>query len=218
MTNAIPAATPADLARATFARSEPNAQKAARTAAGCTQVSTTDDYPWGGQRCTRSIWVELDGLKPVRGGKFKVGRGFRVVTQTVNPKTGRVCAARAGTYHTAGLVVLCTEADTGHVVPKYLDFNGYEMAEASAAWLADHPEVEAALPPAAHRYAWLALQRSLVLNARYTPWGEDVTPEDMNAVLKIAEIADAMNARRPVTDWGGMGFTAAAIRALEKTR
>ena len=216
--NLLRTATDTDRDAATFTQDGPNAAKAAKRAKNCTQVSTTDDYPWGRQlRCTRSIWIELDGLTEVKKGKdkgkLKIGKGTRVVTQTVDPRTGRVCAAKAGTYSHGGVSVLYTDAETGHVNHHHISFNGPEAIEAAAAFLAEHPEV-ANLPAAFHAYAWSVVRMCTVANARYTQWRDGVTIEEKRAAVKIVEIAGAAASKAPITDLGRIAPKAADVATL----
>lgn len=73
---------------------------------------TVHDYPYGRLQCTRSQWVE-----------FKPKEGFRHVTQTVNPKTGRLNAPKKSTY--VDVMVLYLEEKTGYLKP--YSFRWYEL-------------------------------------------------------------------------------------------
>ena len=48
----------------------------------------TNDYPYGRLRCTMAFSQE-----------FKMGKGFRSVRQSTNPKTGRVNKPKKSTYY-----------------------------------------------------------------------------------------------------------------------
>ncbi len=76
-----------------------------------TDKVTSNDYPYGRLRCT-ATW-ELE---------FKAGKGFRVVFQTINPKTNRVNAPKKSTY--SPVIVLTQDEQTGHTSSYHLNFNG----------------------------------------------------------------------------------------------
>ena len=184
-------------AAATFSGTDINAKKAVPKNAVVTQVTTTEDYPWGSRlRCTRTMWVEVDKTKTVtRGkdkGKLKIGKGMRVVTQTIDPRDGRTCAPKRGTY-TEGLIVLHVDAETGHTTHKHIAFRGYDGVTQAVEFLALHPEV-ADLAPEYHTSAWLALELGIVTNARYTAWREGA---DVKAALSLPR----RHPRRP-SRWG----------------
>lgn len=72
---------------------------------------TSNDYPYGRLRCT-ATW-ELE---------FKAGKGFRVVFQTINPKTQRLNAPKKSTY--SPVILLTQDEITGHTSSYHLNFNG----------------------------------------------------------------------------------------------
>ncbi|TXH19284.1 MAG: hypothetical protein E6R03_00765 [Hyphomicrobiaceae bacterium] len=211
----LPAATAETLAAATFSQRGSNAVKASKTAARAIQVSTTDDYPWGRQlRCVRSMWLELDGIRVDKKGKRSLGKGFRVVTQTIDPRDGRVCDMKAGTYCADGMIVLYTDAATGYTEHAWLRFNGDQECAKAAAFLAEHPEIADLLPPEAHEYCWHVLRSCLVGNARYTPWLPEVTKDQIREALCLDAIMAAIEAKAPITALATIGLDAERINAL----
>ena len=74
----------------------------------------SENYPYGYTlRTTKYDWLE-----------FKKGKGFRHVSQTINPKTGRLNAPKAGTYYE--LIVL-RQDENNHVKSFHAGFNGDEQ-------------------------------------------------------------------------------------------
>ena len=86
------------------------------------QKVTVDNYPYGRLRTTMTYWIE-----------FKAKKGFRLASQTVNPKNGRINKPHYSTY--SPFMVLQTK-ENGHVVPFTGSFNGAEAINRSCGWLA----------------------------------------------------------------------------------
>lgn len=81
------------------------------------------DYPYGFKlRTTMTHWVE-----------FKKGHGFRHVTQTVNPKTGKLNKPKEGTYCP---VMLLATLNDGHVVADVENFYGAKGINRGAKFMA----------------------------------------------------------------------------------
>lgn len=98
-----------------------------------TTEAKTDSYPYGRLRCTAKWWIEDNGKK-----------GMRVCFQTINPKNGRINAAKKGTY--SPIIVMIKE-ENGHFthdsVSPYSDTKKleefaakYELREKDAKFLA----------------------------------------------------------------------------------
>ena len=80
------------------------------------------DYPYGFTlRCRKRYWIE-----------FKKNHGFRVVTQTTNPKRGHAWnKPKAGIYATFGTVLYIDDA--GHI--QWTGLSEYCSATEARAWL-----------------------------------------------------------------------------------
>lgn len=75
---------------------------------------TIENYPYGFKlRTTLFMWVE-----------FKKNFGYRVVSQTINPKNGKLNKPKAGTYY--NFAYLVRNSESGYVEYRYIDLNGYE--------------------------------------------------------------------------------------------
>lgn len=75
-----------------------------------TTQPSVDNYPYGSLKC--KITWSLD---------FNSRHGFRVVTQTINPKNGRANNPKRGTY--SALAVL-TKDEKGFISSRHFSFNG----------------------------------------------------------------------------------------------
>lgn len=70
----------------------------------------SENYPWGFRlKTTKTDWLE-----------FKAGRGFRHMSQTVDPKTGRECKPKAGVYY--DMMLLGKDEANNHTVSRVWDF------------------------------------------------------------------------------------------------
>ena len=72
---------------------------------------TVSDYPYGRLRCTLYNSIDFDHKK-----------GYRHVTQTVNPKTNRINNPKKSTY--SNLIVRYYEPETNHIKSLHFSFNG----------------------------------------------------------------------------------------------
>jgi hypothetical protein len=87
---------------------------------------TVENYPYGyNLRTTLTHSLE-----------FKSGKGFRHVTQTVNPKTGRLNNPKRGNYYP--LMLLATDSETNYTRSYALSPNSAESVNTAAAWMHEH--------------------------------------------------------------------------------
>ena len=90
-----------------------------------TEKLISEDYPYGYTlRTTKFDFLE-----------FKAGKGFRHVSQTINPKTGKLNAPKKGTYSP---VILLGRDEKNHVTAKHLTFYGKDGINKDSAFLAEH--------------------------------------------------------------------------------
>lgn len=75
-----------------------------------TATATSTNYPYGRLRCTATWSIE-----------FKAGKGFRLVFQTINPKTNRLNAPKKGTYK---LIEVLHQDENGFVTCQSFNLNG----------------------------------------------------------------------------------------------
>jgi len=85
---------------------------------------TVENYPYGGLRTTLYDYME-----------FKPKQGFRHVTQTINPKNGKLNKPKASTY--APLKVRFYD-EKGHIQTISFDFNGDKEMNRAAKFVNEH--------------------------------------------------------------------------------
>lgn len=147
-----------------------------RTLSGHSSFDTAHidaDYPYGFRlRTQRAVWLE-----------FKKGHGFRMVTATINPKTGRWNKPKTGIYVPLGVLVM---DDAGHIQLIALSFGatqdevGTFSADYADAYTGDHINAAQAL-----LHYHFAAKR-----VRFTVGGDGPrqTPEEAHAVTHAAYV------------------------------
>jgi hypothetical protein len=86
---------------------------------------TVENYPYGYHlKTTLTHSVE-----------FKSGKGFRHVTQTINPKTGRLNNPKRGTYYP--IMLLGTDSETNYTRSHVLNPNSAETVNIAAEFMRD---------------------------------------------------------------------------------
>ena len=88
------------------------------------EVVTTHDYPYGRLKCTLTCKVE-----------FSKTHGFRIVTQTINPKTGRLNAPKKSTYYK---ILLRFIDEKGRFNSTVRGLNGAKEINAAAKFCFEH--------------------------------------------------------------------------------
>lgn len=89
-----------------------------------TTAYIVDDYPYGRSRTQKRYWIES-----------KPKHGDRLVTQTLNPKTGRWNKPKAGTY-SAVLVLFLEPQDDGREFVKVHGLGLWKTTEEAEAFVA----------------------------------------------------------------------------------
>jgi hypothetical protein len=80
-------------------------------------------YPYGSKiKTTKTDWLEFNQ------------KGFRHVSQTVNPKTGKLYAPIKSTYNT---VMILAKDEHGNIINRSISLNGYESWQKNLPFLAE---------------------------------------------------------------------------------
>jgi len=157
----------------------------------------SDDYPYGGLRCHISFDIE-----------FTPKKGFRSVTQTTNPKNGRVNKPKKSTY--SDFAVLYRD-EKGHIHSKRFDLRGYEDIAQVIEFLTIH-EIEFTEEQSQH--LWACAITCLRANARYTRWNEGLEVARIWETLRVAAMLENFKNHASFNAIRDVGFDLAAIRAL----
>lgn len=158
----------------------------------------SDDYPYGRLRC--HITFDLE---------FKPKKGFRFVTQTTNPKTGRVNKPKRSTY--SDFMVLHRESETGHVKPLAFDLRGYDDIAHIIEFLSAH-EIE--ISDDVSQWLWVCAINCIRGNARYTRLAEGVEVSDLIEATKVQAMLDLFKNKENFNKIKEIGYDLEAVRAL----
>lgn len=140
-----------------------------------TGVQTSDDYPYGRERCHITFAIE-----------FADKKGFRFVTQTTNPKNGRVNAPKKSTY--CHFLFMYREEETGHIVSDGIGLTGYDSIAKLRLFLTNN-KIEFA--PEQSKYLWVCVIACIRGNCGYTSLREGVSIKELLETLRLQEIFNA---------------------------
>lgn len=136
-----------------------------------TGQQSSDDYPYGRDVCHITFDIE-----------FKKKKGFRFVTQTTNPKTGRVNAPKRSVYSDFMAMI---KDERGHYKPLSFDLRGYGDIDRLIKFLAEH-KVE--LTPEQSQHLWVVVIGCIRINSIYTKLKPDVSIEDFLEVSRVGRM------------------------------
>lgn len=163
-----------------------------------TGTQRSDDYPYGRLRCSITFAVE-----------FKPKKGFRYVTQTVNPKNGRVNKPKRGVY--SHVMCLYREEESGHVKPWSLNIHGHD----GIATLIDFLKVnDVTFTAEESRWIYTTVIANIRIGARYTRIAEG-KGDEFFAATRYTEIVALFKANAPINDLTTVGHDVEAINACK---
>lgn len=135
-----------------------------------------ENYPWGYTLKT----TLFDSME------FNPKKGYRHVTQTIDPKTGRLCNPKKSTY---GALVVRYYDEIGHIKCEWFDFNGDEAINKGCKFIAEnfdlftHEEIK-------YLYATIQMMAKVDFRATVTYCGsniEDLKPFYIDFLKMCAE-------------------------------
>ncbi len=159
------------------------------------------NYPYGSLRCTITFDIE-----------FKKGKGFRFVTQTVNPKTGRTNAPKTSTYaHFAWLY----SDEKGHIHHGEINVFGYNDVLKFITFLNANPTYIFTPEQSKELYTWIL--SALNANIKYTVLkdGEQATRDAFLTATKFKTILGLYNNGASVFELTNIGFNPLEIESFK---
>lgn len=163
-----------------------------------TGVAESDSYPYGRQTCHITFQVE-----------FKQKKGFRFVTQTTNPKTGRLNNPKKGTYSDF-MVMIKDEND--HVKPFSIEFRGYGDISKIIDFLTEN---EVSFTPEQSQHLWVCAITNIRANAGYTRLAEGKTVQDLLASTKVAAMIKKFGDKEDFNEIKNIGFNLADVKEVQ---
>lgn len=148
---------------------------------------SVDNYPYGRLKCTMFFWVE-----------FNPKKGYRAVTQSINPKNNRLNKPHAGTY--SDLVFMSRNEDN-HIKFNSFSFNQNNAVNKLKALLTNRPELT--FTAEEHQYLWGQILGRLRVDTFYaTAYGkkykEGADKEQYQKLLGLPSIANAFANREDI--------------------
>lgn len=160
-------------------------------------VQESDDYPYGRQTCHITFQTE-----------FKAKKGFRFVTQTTNPKTGRINKPKRSTYSD----FMCLHrAENGHIKNFSMSLHGYGDIAQMVEFLTLH-DIEFTEEQSA--FLWVVAISCIRGNAHYTRLKEGVEIKQFLETTKAAAMIEAFKNGANFNEIKNIGYDLDAINAL----
>lgn len=137
-------------------------------------IQTTDNYPYGRLRCTRTTELE-----------YKKGRGYRVAHTTTNPKTGRINKPKRSTY--SEFMTLYKDEETGYTKTYSLSLNGTESIQRFINFLKIH-ENDLEFSEDESQDLWASVIASIKIGAKWTKFKPTPEGEELMALQYIKAV------------------------------
>lgn len=168
-------------------------------------VDSVNNYPYGRMQCTRTIEVQ-----------YKKGFGYRISTQTINPKTGRTNAPKNSTYYP--YIILHKDPETGHAKGLHFDFNSPEQIQRFIEFLQDNKE-DLIFTDEQSQDIWSSIISSIRVTAEWAkmkiaPEGKPLSAVEFLEACKTKEMIQAYGKHVCITDLCTMGLDIPATLAL----
>jgi len=145
-----------------------------------TGTQTVNNYPYGSLKCTITFDIE-----------FKKGKGFRMKSQTINPKTGRTNAPKYTTY--SDFMVLHKD-ENGHVKPLIKTIRGIDDFFLFLEFIKENEikfNVEQSLD------MWMNTLQTLRISATYMHKKEGYGVNSVLSALKFTEMIEKFEKEEP---------------------
>jgi hypothetical protein len=159
---------------------------------------TVDNYPYGRLQCTITFDIE-----------YKKGKGYRAVTQTINPKTGRLNAPKYSTYCDFMFMVL---DEKGHVKFEHKHFYGFDDIASFIELIQNH---EFTLSDEETQALFANILASIRANANYTRRKETTTKDQFIDAIKFKEILHLFSTHANIKELANVGYDIDLIQSLK---
>ncbi|MEK6880453.1 MAG: hypothetical protein AABY22_12630, partial [Nanoarchaeota archaeon] len=159
---------------------------------------TVDNYPYGGLKCKMTFSVE-----------FSKKKGYRSITQSVNPKTGRLNNPKKSTY--SHFLYMVKEEETGHIKFEGFQFYGYESIEKFIELLKEN-SFSFNNEESQELFAWILV--CLRGNMQYTKLKEGFTNENLIESTKFREFLKLYKENTDINEIKNVDYKAELINSM----
>jgi hypothetical protein len=163
---------------------------------------SVDNYPYGRLRCTMYFEVE-----------YVSGKGYRCVTQSINPKNGMLNKPHKSTYSHFSFMVRNNE--NGHIEFKGFSFYDYDSIIKAQALLKQY---NFKFTHKESQDLWALAITCIRGNARYTRLKDGVTTEQFLDATKVREMIIRFKENRDFNDIQEIDYDLDAINSLKAER
>ncbi len=159
------------------------------------------DYPYGSLRCTMTFDIE-----------FKPSKGYRYVTQSINPKTGRLNAPKASTYN--HFEVLHIDS-LGHIKPWAINIRGLKDIQTLIEFITLHAD-KLEFTPEQSTWLWAILMQTTKISLYYgnRELKEGKTLPDLKEAVKFSAMIKGFTDNLNFKEVINLGFDLEAFKGL----
>jgi len=167
-----------------------------------TGKQSANNYPYGfSLKTTIYYWVE-----------YKKGKGYRGVTQTINPKTGKLNAPKASTY--SHLVYLVKDSERGYFSFEHLNIRDIKDVETLANLFSNNPFDAFTFSEVESVDLWAIIISCLRVSLTFYQPKEGVPNEQVLEAAKVREFVKAYKEKININTLPYFKFSAQAIYDL----
>lgn len=163
------------------------------------QVS--NDYPYGSLRCTMTFDIE-----------FKPKKGFRYVTQSINPKNNRLNAPKCSTYNHFETLYIDSQ---GHIKPWAINIRGLKDIQTLIEFITLHSE-NISFTPEQSTWLWAILVQTTKISLYYgsKELKEGKVLQDLKDAVKFSQMIKGYTDTIDFKEVVNLGFDLEAYKGL----
>lgn len=155
-----------------------------------TGVQAVHDYPYGSLKCTMSFSVE-----------FQPKKGYRAVTQSINPKTKRENKPKKSTY--SDFMFMYKDAESGHIKFRHHSIKGFEDVTKIINLFAEN---DIQLSEAESQHLWLQVLSAIKISTRFSVLKEGVTTAQFLDATKVSAMIKLYGGKAPFAEIVNVGY------------